>query len=99
MIKEVTYYEIHCDEDGCRERPDDIFSGWSDQDVAEESAREAEWSTDGNGKHWCPSHWPTCPPGEHVRPNSPDEACWRCRQWPEDDEDEVAATQTEGNGS
>lgn len=88
MIKAVLYYEVHCDESGCTTRPDDDYSGWSTEDAAEETAHEADWSTDGEGKHWCPTHWPTCSVGDHVREH-PDDRCRRCRQWPEDDDDDV----------
>jgi hypothetical protein len=83
----VVYYEVRCNELGCKERPNDEYAAWSEPDVAEEDAEHAGWSKDNEGHHWCPDHTPACPPGQHVREYE-DDLCQRCQKWPEDDEEE-----------
>ena len=88
-LKAVTYYQVVCDELGCKAQPDDEYSAWAQADYAlEQAVEERGWSSDDEGHHWCPDHRPApCPTGEHHR-NYPDDCCKKCRQWPEDDGDE-----------
>ena len=83
-IKAVTYYEVCCDEPDCKDHPDDEYSAYADESYAADVVIDFEWSTDGQGHHWCHKHRPPVCEGEHVR-DDPEDACKRCRQWPEDD--------------
>ncbi len=89
-VKAVTYYQVVCDGDPtCKSQPDDDYSAWSDQDIAEQSAIDAEWSYDERtGQHWCPQHQPSrCELGQHVRDDYESDRCTKCGYWPEDDEE------------
>ena len=86
-ITGVLYYEISCNELGCKAAPDNDYdySAWKQAEVALDMAYEAGWGTDDEGHHWCPSHLPNCN-GQHLR-DEPEDPCRRCKQWPEDDKD------------
>lgn len=44
-VKTIPMYRVECDEDGCDASPQDDgeFWAWSDDDQAEEDARESDW--------------------------------------------------------
>lgn len=56
-IKAVTYWEVHCDREGCGARLETDYTAWGDQGSALEEASDADWDVEDDGSEaYCRDH-------------------------------------------
>lgn len=60
-VREVTFYEVHCDRDGCPVKSGDLddYSAWADRsDALEQWAQHDGWVSPDGTRTLCPEHRP-----------------------------------------
>lgn len=58
-LREVTYYQVACDQEGCTVDTDSLssdYSAWSDRNGAEEEWQDDDHMIVGDGRHFCVDH-------------------------------------------
>lgn len=63
-VREVTYYQVVCDEPGCEFNTEDFcdeYSAWSDSGTAIDDWVNADLYHGDDGRDLCPAHAPKCP--------------------------------------